>query len=175
MSDLDVLDNYKPGDSNFIYFLQFLLYFTLLDTISPDYSRSLSGVAGGGSCAKGIGCLGNGGQSNGGARKKIHTPLIRNGVPGYYGTHRSAIVVASGTQLRTPLSTKAQSCKMYVDPTTYEDPAQILAEFTNEIRPEDVEVTRVIGSGEFGEVCCGRLTVEDSYGQRQVCKGDRNE
>jgi hypothetical protein len=57
---------------------------------------------------------------------------------------------------------------MYVDPTTYEDPAEILAEFTNEIRPEDVEVTRVIGAGEFGEVCCGRLTVEDSYGQKQV-------
>nr|CAD2205789.1 unnamed protein product [Meloidogyne enterolobii] len=68
----------------------------------------------------------------------------------------------------TPTSLKKQQHHLYVDPTTYEDPTQILAAFTNEIYAKDVEITRVIGSGEFGEVCCGRLTVEDSYGQRQV-------
>lgn len=57
--------------------------------------------------------------------------------------------------------------KSYVDPTTYEDPNQALAEFTNEIKPENVQVTRVVGGGEFGEVCCGRLTVEDCYAQIQ--------
>ncbi|CAK5083803.1 unnamed protein product [Meloidogyne enterolobii] len=67
----------------------------------------------------------------------------------------------------TPTSLKKQQHHLYVDPTTYEDPTQILAAFTNEIYAKDVEITRVIGSGEFGEVCCGRLTVEDSYGQRQ--------
>lgn len=30
-----------------------------------------------------------------------------------------------------------------------------------------VQVTRVIGGGEFGEVCCGRLTIEDNYSQIQ--------
>lgn len=148
MSDLDALDNYK-------------------DTISPDYSRSLNGVTG--SCAKGIACLSNMGQCNtmnSAIHKKVHTPLIRNGMAGYY---QSAVVVAGGTQLRTTVPTNQiqQQNKMYVDPTTYEDPAEILAEFTNEIRSEDVEVTRVIGAGEFGEVCCGRLTVEDTYGQKQ--------
>ncbi|KAL7072715.1 hypothetical protein ACQ4LE_008300 [Meloidogyne hapla] len=68
---------------------------------------------------------------------------------------------------QTPTSIKKQQNHLYVDPTTYEDPTQILAAFTNEIYAKDVEITRVIGSGEFGEVCCGRLTVEDSYGQRQ--------
>lgn len=109
---------------------------------------------------------------NSAIRKKMNSPLISRSGPLCYGTHRSAVVVASGGggQLRTPLSATRPplKCQMYVDPTTYEDPAEILAEFTNEIRPEDVELTRIIGAGEFGEVCCGRLTVEDAYGQKQV-------
>lgn len=52
----------------------------------------------------------------------------------------------------------------YVDPTTYEDPQEALAEFANEISPDNVEVTRTIGVGEFGEVCSGRLRVENLYG-----------
>lgn len=52
----------------------------------------------------------------------------------------------------------------YVDPTTYQDPQEALAEFANEISPENVEVTRTIGVGEFGEVCSGRLRVENLYG-----------
>jgi hypothetical protein len=171
MSDLDVLDNYKQGWHNSMAFsknLSRLSHFE--DTISPDYSHSFGGAT------KAIGCLGQSNTMNSGLRKKMHTPLIRAG-PACYGTHRSAVVVTSGgagAQLRTPLSARQQQqqqphkYKMYVDPTTYEDPAEILAEFTNEIRPEDVEVTRVVGAGEFGEVCCGRLTVEDSAGQTQV-------
>lgn len=86
----------------------------------------------------------------GGIRKNTNVPLIPA-----YGTHSRNIF---GT---------ANRFRPYVDPTTYEDPSQALAEFTNEIRPENVQVTRVIGAGEFGEVCCGRLTVEDVYGQVQ--------
>lgn len=81
-------------------------------------------------------------------------------IPAGYATHRSAL----GAGLLS-----SNRFRPYVDPTTYEDPSQALAEFTNEINPENVLVTRVIGSGEFGEVCCGRLTVEDAYGQTQVC------
>uniref|UniRef100_A0A915D610 receptor protein-tyrosine kinase n=1 Tax=Ditylenchus dipsaci TaxID=166011 RepID=A0A915D610_9BILA len=80
----------------------------------------------------------------------VNAPLIPA-----YGTHRSAALGISNR------------FRPYVDPTAYEDPNQALAEFTNEIRPENVQVTRVIGAGEFGEVCCGRLTVEDAYGQIQ--------
>jgi hypothetical protein len=58
----------------------------------------------------------------------------------------------------------ANRFRPYVDPTTYQDPQEALAEFANEIAPENVEVTRTIGVGEFGEVCSGRLRVENLYG-----------
>uniref|UniRef100_A0A669EJ31 receptor protein-tyrosine kinase n=1 Tax=Oreochromis niloticus TaxID=8128 RepID=A0A669EJ31_ORENI len=45
----------------------------------------------------------------------------------------------------------------YVDPDTYEDPTQAVHEFTKEIDPSRIRIERVIGAGEFGEVCSGRL------------------
>uniref|UniRef100_A0A914HVK6 receptor protein-tyrosine kinase n=1 Tax=Globodera rostochiensis TaxID=31243 RepID=A0A914HVK6_GLORO len=158
MSDLDVLDNYKQ------------------DTISPDYSRSLAGLPSGGGGGIGIsGCL-SGQNTNSGTflRRKMHTPLIRGG-PTCYGTHQrsaggAAVMVSSShganhLPLRVPL--REEQSKMYVDPMTYADPSEVLAEFTNEICAASIEVTRTIGAGEFGEVCCGRLTVEDHYGHKQ--------
>uniref|UniRef100_A0A667WW25 Ephrin type-A receptor 6 n=1 Tax=Myripristis murdjan TaxID=586833 RepID=A0A667WW25_9TELE len=47
--------------------------------------------------------------------------------------------------------------KTYVDPDTYEDPTQAVEEFTKEIDPSCIRIERVIGTGEFGEVCSGRL------------------
>ncbi|XP_062313032.1 LOW QUALITY PROTEIN: ephrin type-A receptor 6-like [Osmerus eperlanus] len=47
--------------------------------------------------------------------------------------------------------------KTYVDPDTYEDPAQAVHEFAKEIDPSRIRIERVIGAGEFGEVCSGRL------------------
>ncbi|XP_045554585.1 ephrin type-A receptor 6 [Salmo salar] len=47
--------------------------------------------------------------------------------------------------------------KTYVDPDTYEDPTQAAHEFTTEIDPSRIRIERVIGAGEFGEVCSGRL------------------
>uniref|UniRef100_A0A673AW12 receptor protein-tyrosine kinase n=1 Tax=Sphaeramia orbicularis TaxID=375764 RepID=A0A673AW12_9TELE len=47
--------------------------------------------------------------------------------------------------------------KTYVDPDTYEDPTQAVHEFTKEIDPCRIRIERVIGAGEFGEVCSGRL------------------
>ena len=41
--------------------------------------------------------------------------------------------------------------RAYVDPTNYQDPNAALIEFTNEISPAAIEVTRTIGVGEFGE------------------------
>ncbi|XP_068602611.1 ephrin type-A receptor 6-like [Brachionichthys hirsutus] len=47
--------------------------------------------------------------------------------------------------------------KTYVDPDTYEDPTQAIHDFTKEIDPARIRIERVIGAGEFGEVCSGRL------------------
>ncbi|KAL3102059.1 hypothetical protein niasHS_003468 [Heterodera schachtii] len=158
MSDLDVLDNYKQ------------------DTISPDYSRSLAGLPNGAGGGVGIaGCLsGQNGGSGTFLRRKMHTPLIRGG-PFCYGTHQrngagAAVMVPAShgnghLPLRVPL--RSENSRMYVDPTAYADPTEVLAEFTNEICASNIEVTRTIGTGEFGEVCCGRLTVEDHYGHKQ--------
>ncbi|MFT7808035.1 ephrin type-A receptor 6-like, partial [Arapaima gigas] len=47
--------------------------------------------------------------------------------------------------------------KTYIDPDTYEDPTQAVHEFAKEIDPSRIRIERVIGAGEFGEVCSGRL------------------
>ncbi|XP_008402573.1 ephrin type-A receptor 6-like [Poecilia reticulata] len=49
--------------------------------------------------------------------------------------------------------------KTYVDPDTYEDPTQAVEEFAKEIDPSYICIDRVIGAGEFGEVCSGRLRI----------------
>ncbi|KAK1890887.1 Ephrin type-A receptor 6 [Dissostichus eleginoides] len=49
--------------------------------------------------------------------------------------------------------------KSYVDPDTYEDPTQAVEEFAKEIEPSYICIERVIGAGEFGEVCSGRLRI----------------
>uniref|UniRef100_H3A9X5 receptor protein-tyrosine kinase n=1 Tax=Latimeria chalumnae TaxID=7897 RepID=H3A9X5_LATCH len=47
--------------------------------------------------------------------------------------------------------------KYYIDPSTYEDPNEAIKEFTKEIDCAFVKIEEVIGAGEFGEVCRGRL------------------
>uniref|UniRef100_A0A674PCU9 receptor protein-tyrosine kinase n=1 Tax=Takifugu rubripes TaxID=31033 RepID=A0A674PCU9_TAKRU len=55
--------------------------------------------------------------------------------------------------------------KIYVDPFTYEDPDQAIHEFAKEIDVSSIHIERVIGMGEFGEVCSGRLRVQ---GKREI-------
>ncbi|KAG5833628.1 hypothetical protein ANANG_G00277900 [Anguilla anguilla] len=55
--------------------------------------------------------------------------------------------------------------KTYIDPDTYEDPAQAVHEFAKEIDPSRIRIERVIGAGEFGEVCSGRLRTP---GKREI-------
>nr|XP_046265267.1 ephrin type-A receptor 4-like isoform X3 [Scatophagus argus] len=55
--------------------------------------------------------------------------------------------------------------KIYVDPFTYEDPDQAIHEFAKEIDVNSIHIERVIGMGEFGEVCSGRLRVQ---GKREI-------
>ncbi|KAL3862131.1 hypothetical protein ACJMK2_008121, partial [Sinanodonta woodiana] len=51
------------------------------------------------------------------------------------------------------------SVKTYVDPHTYEDPNQAVREFTKEIDPSHITIESVIGGGEFGDVCKGKLRI----------------
>uniref|UniRef100_A0A1A8VHM7 receptor protein-tyrosine kinase n=1 Tax=Nothobranchius furzeri TaxID=105023 RepID=A0A1A8VHM7_NOTFU len=50
-----------------------------------------------------------------------------------------------------------QGVRIYVDPFTYEDPNDAIHEFAKEIDISCVKIEEVIGAGEFGEVCRGRL------------------
>uniref|UniRef100_A0A3B5Q3E1 receptor protein-tyrosine kinase n=1 Tax=Xiphophorus maculatus TaxID=8083 RepID=A0A3B5Q3E1_XIPMA len=50
-----------------------------------------------------------------------------------------------------------QAMKVYIDPFTYEDPNEAVREFAKEIDASFVQIEEVIGAGEFGEVCRGRL------------------
>ncbi|XP_062320469.1 ephrin type-A receptor 8 isoform X1 [Osmerus eperlanus] len=47
--------------------------------------------------------------------------------------------------------------RFYIDPHTYEDPCQAVHEFAREIEASRIKIEKVIGSGEFGEVCYGRM------------------
>ncbi|XP_056398130.1 ephrin type-A receptor 8 isoform X3 [Hyla sarda] len=55
--------------------------------------------------------------------------------------------------------------KLYVDPHTYEDPCQAVHEFAREIEASRIKIEKIIGSGEFGEVCYGRLKLP---GKREI-------
>ncbi|XP_075705027.1 ephrin type-A receptor 8-like [Rhinoderma darwinii] len=55
--------------------------------------------------------------------------------------------------------------KVYVDPHTYEDPCQAVRDFAREIEASRIKIEKIIGSGEFGEVCYGRLKIP---GKREV-------
>ncbi|XP_014743745.1 PREDICTED: ephrin type-A receptor 5 isoform X7 [Sturnus vulgaris] len=55
---------------------------------------------------------------------------------------------------------KLPGVRTYVDPHTYEDPNQAVHEFAKEIEASCITIERVIGAGEFGEVCSGRLKLQ---------------
>jgi Eph receptor B1 len=57
----------------------------------------------------------------------------------------------------TPLWLQQQHHKTYIDPHTYEDPTKAVNEFARELCPSNIIIESVIGGGEFGDVCKGRL------------------
>ncbi|XP_070787249.1 ephrin type-A receptor 6-like, partial [Enoplosus armatus] len=63
------------------------------------------------------------------------------------------------TRFRSGHAIPFSGIKTYVDPDTYEDPTQAVEEFAKEIDPSYICIERVIGAGEFGEVCSGRLRI----------------
>lgn len=70
------------------------------------------------------------------------------------------------------------STKLYIDPFTYEDPNEAVREFAKEIDASYVKIEEVIGAGEFGEVCRGRLKVpgkKENYVAIKTLKGGYTE
>ena len=51
--------------------------------------------------------------------------------------------------------------RIYVDPSAYDDPEAALKDFANEISEKNLNLERVIGGGEFGDVYKGILKTED--------------
>ncbi|KAG7214623.1 hypothetical protein INR49_010515, partial [Caranx melampygus] len=60
---------------------------------------------------------------------------------------------------------RAPGSRTYIHPHTYEDPNQAVRDFAKEIDASNIRIERVIGAGEFGEVCSGRLRVQ---GKREI-------
>ncbi len=63
-----------------------------------------------------------------------------------------------------PLFNTFATHKTYIDPHTYEDPHQAVRQFAKELDPRFITIEAIIGGGEFGDVCRGRL----QQGERQV-------
>ncbi|XP_022236966.1 ephrin type-A receptor 5-like, partial [Limulus polyphemus] len=59
----------------------------------------------------------------------------------------------------TLLFTHCGGPRSYVDPHTYEDPNQAVQEFAKEIDASHITIEAIIGGGEFGDVCWGKLRV----------------
>ncbi|XP_058849433.1 ephrin type-A receptor 8 [Acipenser ruthenus] len=55
--------------------------------------------------------------------------------------------------------------RFYIDPHTYEDPCQAIRQFAREIEASRIKIEKIIGSGEFGEVCYGRMKLP---GKREI-------
>ncbi|XP_026481363.1 ephrin type-B receptor 1-B [Ctenocephalides felis] len=53
------------------------------------------------------------------------------------------------------------SSRIYIDPHTYEDPNQAIREFAREIDASCISIEAIIGGGEFGDVCRGKLKIHN--------------
>ncbi|VTJ82823.1 Hypothetical predicted protein, partial [Marmota monax] len=76
-----------------------------------------------------------------------------------YSGYSQKFEFETGDEMRFP------GVKTYIDPDTYEDPSLAVHEFAKEIDPSRIRIERVIGAGEFGEVCSGRLKTP---GKREI-------
>ncbi|KAL7726690.1 hypothetical protein ACLKA6_012769 [Drosophila palustris] len=68
----------------------------------------------------------------------------------------------TSNEVTTPLFGNSRS---YVDPHTYEDPNQAIREFAREIDANYITIEAIIGGGEFGDVCRGRLKIPPNFVQ----------
>nr|XP_054769201.1 ephrin type-A receptor 4-A-like [Lytechinus pictus] len=91
--------------------------------------------------------------------RKKEVPPSENGHLIYAnGTNGEAITFGHSTVILPPHIKKV---KTYVDPFTYEDPNQAVKEFATEIDASQIRILEVIGGGEFGDVCSGRMLLAD--------------
>ncbi|XP_055377666.1 ephrin type-B receptor 1-B [Condylostylus longicornis] len=72
------------------------------------------------------------------------------------------IVKTIQSNMTTPLFGTSRS---YIDPHTYEDPNQAIREFAREIDASYITIEAIIGGGEFGDVCRGRLKIPPNFVQ----------
>ncbi|XP_073452067.1 ephrin type-B receptor 5-like [Aquarana catesbeiana] len=83
------------------------------------------------------------------------------------------ILLFKGKRRETPytdrlqhyISSRGLGVKYYIDPSTYEDPAEAVREFAREIDVTFVKIEEVTGTGEYGDVCRGRLCLP---GKREI-------
>ncbi|XP_042211507.1 ephrin type-A receptor 4-A-like isoform X6 [Homarus americanus] len=66
-------------------------------------------------------------------------------------------LIVTFSKLTTPLFTQVGHHRTYIDPHTYEDPNQAIREFAREIDASYITIEAIIGGGEFGDVCKGKL------------------
>ncbi|XP_078454881.1 ephrin type-A receptor 4-like isoform X1 [Lampetra planeri] len=81
----------------------------------------------------------------------------------YVRRRRSRNIAARGDEEEQfpikPNEVHLRTKRNYVDPFTYEDPNKAVQDFAREIEPSWIIIEKVIGSGESGDVCRGRLRV----------------
>ncbi|XP_022258075.1 ephrin type-A receptor 4-A-like isoform X2 [Limulus polyphemus] len=73
------------------------------------------------------------------------------------GLEHLPIVPTAG--ITTLLFTHCGGQRSYVDPHTYEDPNQAVKEFAKELDVSYITIEAIIGGGEFGDVCKGKLKI----------------
>ncbi|XP_063290975.1 ephrin type-B receptor 5-like [Pelobates fuscus] len=71
-------------------------------------------------------------------------------------------------RLQHYISSRGLGVKYYIDPSTYEDPAEAVREFAREIDVSFVKIEEVIGEGDFGDMCRGRLCLPGKR-EQTVC------
>uniref|UniRef100_A0A3Q3GUU2 receptor protein-tyrosine kinase n=1 Tax=Labrus bergylta TaxID=56723 RepID=A0A3Q3GUU2_9LABR len=75
-------------------------------------------------------------------------------------------MVTNGCNLLSSAAVRLPGIRTYVDPHTYEDPSQAVHEFAKELDASCIAIDKVVGAGEFGEVCSGRLKLPS---KKEIC------
>lgn len=71
----------------------------------------------------------------------------------------NSVIRTHTATMSTPLYNATLQRRTYIDPHTYEDPNQAIREFVREIDASHIIIEAVIGGGEFGDVCRGKLRI----------------
>ncbi|KAL5289859.1 EPHA5 family protein [Megaselia abdita] len=89
-----------------------------------------------------------------------HLPLSMDYASNEVNSLDNTTIVKSKENVTTPLFNASRT---YVDPHTYEDPNQAIREFAREIDASYITIEAIIGGGEFGDVCRGRLKIPPNF------------